>query len=118
MNQCKICRIQYHEKMMDHIVTEKHKQELAKDRKFYEMIDEELKDITLNYQNRCKAKPPINNPEEFMEVPPLASAPWISNTTRGGYDFGELSWIFKILEKQLPCQYAGVKGSMNVIIYN
>jgi hypothetical protein len=30
---------------MEHIVTEKHKKELAKDFKFYEMIDEELKDV-------------------------------------------------------------------------
>jgi hypothetical protein len=52
-----------------------------------------------------------------VEVLPLASsAPRISNITRG-YDFGELSWIFKILEKQLPSNNAGIQGSMNVIIY-
>ena len=57
---------------MDHILSEKHKKELAKDLKFYEMIDEEFRDITYTYQNRCKAKPPVNNPEEFTEVLPLA----------------------------------------------
>ena len=31
---------------MDHILSEKHKKELAKDLKFYEMIDEEFREIT------------------------------------------------------------------------
>jgi hypothetical protein len=60
----------------------------------------------------------VNNPEEFVEVLPLASsAPRISKTITGGYDFGELSWIFKILEKQLPNENAGIQGCINVIIY-
>lgn len=57
--------------MIDHIVTQKHRKELAKDRKLYEMIDEELKGIDEIYQNRCKTRPPVNNPEDFKQVLPL-----------------------------------------------
>jgi len=32
--------------MMDHVLSEKHKKELAKDFKYYEMIDEEFREIT------------------------------------------------------------------------